>query len=91
MISPCATIINENFSNTQFPINTDPSLSWSIDAPDNETSWTRSPISSTATTGSVRIRSRYFDCYNKHNLYYSNIFNLSISIFIYQRVSISNG
>ena len=67
------TTINESFSNTQFPINTDPSLSWSIEAPDNETTWARTPISSTATTGSVRIRSRYFDCYNKHYLYTPNL------------------
>tara|TARA_B100001250_G_C19793790_1_gene787804 strand:- start:45 stop:1976 length:1932 start_codon:yes stop_codon:yes gene_type:complete len=65
--------LNEDFINTQFPVNIDPSLSWSIDAPANETSWTRTPVSSTSTTGSVKIRSRYFDCYNKHYLYTPNL------------------
>jgi PKD repeat protein len=61
--------LNESFQNTQFPNNPNPSLTWSIESPESETSWTRSPISSTSETGSVRIRSRYFDCYQKHSLY----------------------
>ena len=61
--------LNESFENTQFPVNSDPSLSWSIQGPPNETSWTRSPLSSNPTTGSVRIRSRYFECNKKHYLY----------------------
>ena len=65
--------LNEDFENTQFPINQDPSLSLSINAPQDETSWQRTPISSTSTTGSVRIRSRYFDCYQKHYLYTPNL------------------
>ncbi len=68
--------LNESFENTQFPENSTPSLSWSIKSPEDETSWTRTPISSTPATGSVRIRSRYFDCYKKHSLYTPNL-NLS--------------
>tara|TARA_B100000902_G_C27305269_1_gene915080 strand:- start:507 stop:2453 length:1947 start_codon:yes stop_codon:yes gene_type:complete len=67
------TNLNESFQNTQFPNNPNLSLSWSIEAPTTETTWTRSPISSTAETGSVRIRSRYFDCYQKHYLYTPNL------------------
>ena len=67
------TNLNESFENTSFPVNDDPSLSWSIIGPENETSWARTPISSTATTGSVRIRSRFFDCYQKHFLYTPNL------------------
>ena len=64
--------LNEGFENTQFPSNSDPSLSWMIQGPPNETSWTRNPLSSNSNTGSVRIRSRFFDddgCNNKHYLY----------------------
>ena len=63
----------ESFENTNFPLNSDPSLSWSIVAPETETSWARTPISSTSNTGSVRIRSRFFDCYQKHYLYTPNL------------------
>ena len=63
----------ESFQNTSFPINNNPSLSWSIIGPQTETSWARTPISSTPTTGSVRIRSRFFDCYKKHYLYTPNL------------------
>jgi len=65
--------LNESFSNTQFPNNPEPNLTWSIKSPPNESSWARSSISSTSTTGSVRIRSRYFDCFKKHNLYTPNL------------------
>ena len=51
--------LNESFSNTQFPVNPDPSLSWTIQNPTNETTWMRSPLSANSNTGSVRIRSRY--------------------------------
>lgn len=62
-------ILNENFENTQFPTSASPNLSWTINGPENETSWLRTPISSGLTTGSVRIRSRNFDCYRSHYLY----------------------
>lgn len=65
--------LTESFQNTSFPINNDPSLSWSIIGPETETSWARTPISSTSTTGSVRIRSRFFDCYKTHYLYTPNL------------------
>lgn len=65
--------LNEDFQNTQFPISQNPSLSWSIKSPESEVTWARTPISSTSTTGSVRIRSRYFDCYRKHYLYTPNL------------------
>ena len=61
--------LNESFSNTQFPVNLDPSLSWTIQNPTNETTWMRSPLSANSNTGSVRIRSRYFECNQKHYLY----------------------
>lgn len=61
--------LNESFSNTQFPVNPDPSLSWTIQNPTNETTWMRSPLSANSNTGSVRIRSRYFECDQKHYLY----------------------
>ena len=61
--------LNESFSNTQFPVNPDPSLSWTIQNPTNETTWMRSPLSANSNTGSVRIRSRYFECNQKHYLY----------------------
>ena len=61
--------LNESFSNTQFPVNPDPSLSWTIQNPTNETTWIRSPLSANSNTGSVRIRSRYFECNQKHYLY----------------------
>jgi len=67
------TNLNESFANIDFPDNADTSLSWSIKSPDNETTWTRTPISSNSETGSVRIRSRYFDCYKKHYLYTPNL------------------
>ena len=59
----------ESFENTQFPINSIPNLSWHINGPANESSWARTPISAGPTTGSVRIRSRNFDCYRNHYLY----------------------
>ena len=68
--------LNENFQNTQFPNNPEPNLAWSILSPNNEYTWTRSPISSTSTTGSVRIRSRYYNCNKKHKLF-SPTLNLS--------------
>ena len=68
-----STNFSENFENTQFPNNPDPSLVWSVVAPQDEVSWLRSPISSTSTTGSVRIRSRFFDCNRTHYLYTPNL------------------
>ena len=65
--------LTESFENTAFPFNPEPSLCWSIKSPESETSWARTPISSTSTTGSVRIRSRFFDCYQKHYLYTPNL------------------
>jgi len=65
--------LTESFENTAFPFNPDPSLCWSIQSPESETSWARTPISSQSTTGSVRIRSRFFDCYQKHYLYTPNL------------------
>ncbi len=72
VVYPPPITLNEDFQNTQFPNNLEePSLSWFIDAPNGEEniSWSRTPISSTSTTGSVRIRSRDFNCYKFHNLY----------------------
>ena len=66
----------EDFEDVNFPNNSVPNMSWSIVAPESETSWARTPISSSSTTGSVRIRSRFFDCYKKHYLFTPNL-NLS--------------
>ncbi len=68
-----SSTLNEDFQNTQFPTFSNPNLSWSIVSPENETTWARTPISASSTTGSVRIRSRYFDCYRQHFLYTPNL------------------
>ena len=68
-----ATNLDESFENIQFPNNPEPNLVWSIESPDDENSWARHSASSTSTTGSVRIRSRYFNCFKKHNLYSPNL------------------
>ena len=65
--------LEESFESNQFPLSNNPSLSWSIDAPEGETSWTRTYLASTQGTASVRIRSRYFDCNRKHILYSPNL------------------
>jgi len=67
------TDLMESFENINFPNNTSANLEWTIQSPEDEISWTRSPISSTTSSGSVRIRSRYFDCYQKHYLYTPNL------------------
>ena len=65
--------LEESFESNQFPLSNSPSLSWSIDSPPNETSWTRTYLASTQGTASVRIRSRYFDCNRQHILYSPNL------------------
>jgi len=65
--------LQESFESNQFPLSNSPSLSWSIDAPEDETSWTRTYLASTQGTASIRIRSRYFDCNRKHILYSPNL------------------
>ena len=68
-----STNLIEGFESNQFPLSNYPNLSWSIQAPEDETSWTRTYLASTEGTASVRIRSRYFDCYRKHMLYTPNL------------------
>ena len=76
------TTLFESFYSNFFPLNNNANLCWTIVAPENENSWTRTYQASSEGTGSVRIRSRFFESNNscsgknKHFLYSPNL-NLS--------------